>query len=68
MPNPVNHLPEFSCPLCGGHRVEKVVVKRADNREYETQFWQCRLCSVMMMNPRKFLDHVKVRMPAKEPQ
>ena len=63
MPNPSNPFPDFSCPLCGGHKVEKIIIKRPLNRDYETQFWKCAICSVMMMNPRTFATRVTVQMP-----
>jgi hypothetical protein len=57
MPNPENPYPDFSCPLCQGHRCEQVIVKRPNGTDYVTSFYACVICSAMFRDPRRFTVH-----------
>lgn len=59
MPNPSNPYPDFKCPLCQGHRCDKVIVKRPDGSDYVTSFYACVICTVMFRDPRRFTVHPK---------
>jgi hypothetical protein len=44
----------WKCRVCGFERFYRVVVTRANNQQYHTQFFACSQCQVMFHNPANF--------------